>query len=166
MAGIKSNFKEAIAPTIRELTHALDANRSSRGHRVGDEMANIVAVGIIQRTEHEQLGPDGGPLPRPSRRTLLRKARKGYSLKIGVETGEMLSFEEIKGQVTIDANTVVMTAGTDEETRDKVDWFTKGDPKRNRPARKFYELDDRITGNLDDYAEEVIEAKIRDLGGA
>lgn len=163
MASVSTNLPE-IKSALRGLEDILSLSRPYRSGRLGDEVADLIAVGIQTRTIDEQQGPGGDPLAPLSPRTVARKLRKGFPATIGVETGEMLEIQQVRGMVAIGSGEMVMEAGLSQAVKDKVAFFSEGDPKNNRPARRFYELDEEIEAQLDDLFEEVADERLRELG--
>ena len=109
---IISNFDQAIAAVLKGLGNSLNLARSRRGNaRLGDQFADIIASGIQERTITQQKGGEGMPLAPLKSRTLARKRRLGFPSTIGVETGEMLSIEQVRGQVAFSEDTLVMIDG-------------------------------------------------------
>lgn len=174
MASVTSNLDAEIAPTLKGLSRLLVLSRPHRGKRLGDHMADIVATGIQARTLDDQKTSEGAPLAANRGYYGARKRTRGILVGVGlygstakgVSTGgDMLSFDQLRGRVAIGDDTVVMTAGLDDEAEAKVAMFSEGDATKNQPPRPFYELDETIESNLDQLLDEAIEAGIRDLGG-
>lgn len=101
--------------------------------------------------------------------TLRSKRLRGYPDTIGVATGEMLSQKELEGTPAVSPvdNTVTLTYGTKETTRQKMERFTRGRRRRGtQPPRPGYELDATIEADLNRLIVDVIERRLSHLGGA
>lgn len=132
MASVTSNSAE-VSGGLRELADALRLDRNGLGDRVIDATAGA----IVTRTKGRQAQPDGTPLAKLKPRTVERKARMGYDPRILVETDVMLQPDQVRGETTVTPSEASMTAGTDDETRLKVDAAHEGSP--NRAKRPFYD---------------------------
>lgn len=140
MASVKSNYSQ-VSRAVLGLSRALSPRRRTAGGKyLGDEYADTVGEAVRHRTADEQLGPERRPLPPLSARYKRRKVRQGFDSRILIRTHEMLDPDQVRGQVQFGANHVSMTAGLDPETKQKVEWASKGSRKQNRPPRRFYEL--------------------------
>lgn len=163
---ILNNFDSVIAPVLRGLAGSLNLRR----RRLGDQIADVIAAGVRERTLAEQKEPDGNPLQANRGQYGKRKRRRGMKIGVGLygdeEGGEMLEFEQVRGQVAMSDDSLVMTAGLDAEVQQKVDWFITGNPANNQPPRPYYELDDAILADVDDLCDEAILDTIHDLGGS
>lgn len=164
MASITSN-RAACQRALFGLSQALNLRRRPKGRnkRLGDELVDTVAGAIEERSVGRQVDPDGRPWRPLKARTIERKRRLGYDLRINIETHEMLDFQQVRGVVAITSHTAVMTAGLDEETRLKVEYAQEGGP--NRPRRPFYDLGtdgERAVGVL---VEEVKALAVREAEG-
>jgi hypothetical protein len=164
MASIQSNLFE-IRQNLNELGQCMNLRRRPKGssRRVGDELLDIVAVAIEQRTRQRQQDPSGRTLAKLRPATIARKLRLGYPLTIGVETGEMLDLEQIRGEQVITADSATMTYGLDAETRAKADRFQEGNARQ--APREFYDVGREGERLVDAYVEdEIIAPYLRDLG--
>jgi hypothetical protein len=138
MASISSNGTETLV-RLGKVAGALNfRNRTAGSRRLGDELLDTTAVAIKHRTRDQGLSPDGAPLAKLSRAYLARKFREGHDGRILVRTGEMTDTQQLLGETSVGSNRAQMTAGLDEETRDKVEWAEEG--SANRPKRPFYDL--------------------------
>ena len=140
MATVTSNYQQ-VARAVFGLSRALSPRRRvSSGHYLAEIYNETIAGAVERRTADEQKGPEGKPLPRLSPRYKARKVRQGFDPRVLVRTGEMLSPAELRGRLTFGESYLVMAAGVGAEVQQKVAWASKGNPARNRPARRFYEL--------------------------
>lgn len=169
MAGATSNLPEVEA-IFDSLAHCLDFDRPApRGHTFGDNAFDVIAAGIQQRTLVNQQASDGSPLAANRGDYGVSKRSQGIEVGVGLYPGgqvggDMLEFQQIRGQTTATANEASMTYGLDEETRLKAEYFQ--DTTRSvQPKRPFYDLDKNIESSLDVLTDETIDAAIRDLGG-
>jgi hypothetical protein len=130
------------------------------GRGLGEELLDVVAEGVIDRTLAEQAQPDGAPLAPNAPDYAKRPAKAGKP--IGVLSGEMLSQLEVNGERWIDPERAEMTYGQPGSgARRKAEWFTRGSAENppgdiehsgaeGQPARPFYALDDEIRARLGD----------------
>lgn len=166
MSRVTSNLPE-IRRSLFELGQILNFRRrpSGGGPRVGEEILAMIATVIEERTIRRQQDPLGRPLAplRPS--TLTRKRRLGYPSTIGVEEHKMLAFNEIRGDQMVTDKVAAMTYGQGSDQRAKAEWFQ--DPSNpNQAAREFYDIGKDGEKLVDRYiADEVIERRIKELGG-
>lgn len=171
MARADSNLPE-IEAALDAVAEAFNFEAPGiEGKGLGHEMLNVVADGILDRTIAEQKEPTGSALNPLSPAYKAWKAGHGYPTLIGVKTGHMLSLVEVQGERVIAPDEATMTYGkpgsTDDEgktSRDKAEWFTDGDPARNRPARPFYDLDEEIETAASDHAEKALDEFLDKLG--
>jgi len=169
MAQVTSNLT-SVAAALRELGQVFHLGRSGAGGRpLGDEMADVIAAGVQARTLEQQQSPSGGTLAANRGGYGRRKRARGVPVGVGLVGndvgGEMLEFEQVRGQVAIGPNDLVMTAGLDADAKEKVEWFSEGNPANNQPPRPFYELDAAIEGQIDDLLDQTADRRIRALGG-
>jgi hypothetical protein len=164
--GFRSNFPE-VRRALLELGAAFDLRRRAPGRkgRLGEELIDLVAAHIEDRTRTHQLGPDGRPLRPLAPSTLARKRSRGFPPTIGVETGEMLDVGEIRGKTHVDNETVVMQYGLGEPATSKAEWFQEGDSSRRRPAREFYDLGEDGEAKVMEFVDEVAEQARKDFEG-
>lgn len=140
MASITSN-REAVIRALSGLAQAMNFRRRPGGYRtLGDTIARTTAETIIERTVGRQQTPSGAPLAKLKPSTVSRKRRLGLDPRILVATHKMMEYHQVLGRVVVTRNVVVMSAGLDEDVRQKVAWATEGSVKRKRKKRPFYEL--------------------------
>lgn len=167
MARVTSNLPE-IRRVLAELGQILNFRRrlAGSGRRIGEEILDVIAVAIEERTIRRQQDPSGRPLARLRPRTVARKVRLGYPLTIGVERHEMLNLDEIRGDQVVTDKVASMTYGHEPSQRAKAEWFQ--DPSNpNQADRPFYDVGKDGEKLVDSYIEdEVIERRIKELGGA
>lgn len=164
MARVQTNAVE-VKEAIGRLRRLGSFNGHGRYKTLGEDIPDLIAESLVDRYVLRQQEPGGEPLAELSDDYREEKTRKGFPDVIGVRTGKMLSFEELRGEVDIAENVLEMTYGTSEETRLRMEWFTEGFRKQNRPPRPGYELDDRDVASLDLLVFDSIERTISDLGG-
>lgn len=166
MARVTSNLPE-IRRTIAELGQIMNFRRrqASSGRRVGEEILDVVALVIDDRTINKQQDPSGKPLARLKPRTLARKRRLGYPSTIGVEEHKMLDLDQISGERVVTDKVASMTYGRTADQRAKAEWFQ--DPSNpNQAPREFYDVGKDGEKLVDRYIdEEVIQRRIKELGG-
>lgn len=165
MASISSNLPEirgkldALADTMR-----FDRKPKSSRRSVGAQLLAVTAGIVEARTVQGQLEPDGSRLARLKPSTLRRKAEQGFPSTISVETGQMMSMEQVMGEQEVTPRSAAMTYGTGPEARAKAASFTEGHPPYQEP-RPFYDLGRTGEQSLDDYIrQEIIDAQISELG--
>lgn len=161
MAFISSN-RAAVVAGCAALGRGLSLKNRGRYRSLGDDAADLIAEGEFDRTALDQKEPGGSPLKPLSPRYLADKVRRGYPRTILVRTKAMLALAELRGEVSVTADEMVMTFGTSEETRQKAEWAHEGG--RHRPARPFVGLDERIEADLDRLAEEGLDRQAEDMG--
>ena len=120
----------------------------------GEDVLDLMAEDIQDRCRN-QLAPDGTTWPDNEPRYA---ARKG-GLPVGELTGEMLDINQIKGQRTIEPQTVEMEYGVSEFAIQKAGWFTDGDTSLNRPERPFYEIDEMMEQRIYDRCQDEIDRR-------
>lgn len=166
MASITSNLPE-IRRNLNDLGQIMNLRRRPGGaqRRIGDEILDVVAVAIEVRTIKQQLDPSGAPLAPLKPRTIARKIRLGFPLKIGIETHRMLDLDEIRGDQIVTSSTASMTYGHEDEEKQKAEWFQ--DPSNpNQAPREFYDVGKDGEKLIDNYInDEVIDRQIKVLGG-
>lgn len=166
MARVTSNLPE-IRRSLAELGQILNLRRrpAGSGRRIGEEILDLVALVIEERTIGRQQDPMGRPLSPLRPRTLARKRRLGYPSTIGVEQHKMLDLNEIIGDQVVTDKVAAMTYGHTSDQRAKAEWFQ--DPSNpNQADRPFYDVGKDGEKLVDAYIEdEVIERRIKELGG-
>lgn len=163
MASITSNSGEVVR-SLSGLAHALNLRgRVAGGKTLGAALVDTASVAIEARSVERQTDPAGTPWAKLRPRTVERKARLGLDPRVNVETGSMLSLQEIRGTVTVTPDSASMTAGLDAFTQDKVDWAQSGGP--NRPARPFMDLGPDGEAAVDGLVDGVIGDAVRKAGG-
>jgi hypothetical protein len=159
MARVKSNL-QSVKVGLTAVAGALDPTRKiPGGRRLGDEIAEVMASGIRERTVTRQLDADGNRLAKLSRRTLIEKARRGQPETILVATGDMLSLPQIMGVPHVNSKSVTIFPGLDEEDRLKVQYAEDGSD--NRPERHFIGIDRETEADIDAVNEEALAKTIR-----
>jgi hypothetical protein len=124
---------------------------------LGQEVLDVGAVGIAERSLGRQSWPDGRPWEANEPRYAASKGNR----PIGVLTGEMLSLEQLKGTREITPRRAVAVYGTTQDARDKGEWFTTGG--RNSVPRGFYETDAEIDAAMFARIEEGVVEVLRSL---
>lgn len=153
----RSNFDD-LKKSLDELGQAFAVDRMvSNSRRMGDELIDIVARVIEDRTRNRHLEPDGTPMAQLKHSTIKRKLRKGFPPVLGVETGMMLDFSEIRGKTHVKEDSIEMEYGLGIDTEDKAEWFQEG-RSGAQEKRPFYELGEEGEKAVDDYIDEVAEA--------
>lgn len=140
------------------------------GKSLGDDAVAAVAESISEDAR-EGIDPDGQAWAPNKEPYKTRKAKKFGVHDPGYRTGETLSLKALTGEVTVTNDSVSMSHGTGAvdqfgaSDKDKGKWLSEGDPARNRPERKFYNLNDKRNEKVAEVMREGlgrhIEAKTR-----
>ena len=139
--------------------------RGPRG-MLGEDVADMVAEIVMDRTVNRQAQPDGSPLAPLRPATVERKRRLGYPDTILVETGRMLAQAQLQGDADLsDPHEMRVVYGLDDEARQKAEWAHEGAP--NRARRPFYEIgtDPADLAALDGVVAEGLDAQARERWG-
>lgn len=160
MADVQSN-QEEIQRLLDQLAGGFNfTTPGTDGRGLGEELLDVVAEGVIDRTLAEQNQPDGAPLAPNAESYAASREKAGKP--IGVLSGEMLSQLEVSGERVIGPERAEMTYGQPgSEARRKAEWFTRGSAENppgdiehsgaeGQPSRPFYALDDAIRARLGD----------------
>lgn len=160
----KSNLAEVLS-RIGTDVNSLSFRGAGNNGTLADDIRRTVASVIAERTVDRQQQPDGKDLAPLKPRTLERKRRLGFPDTILVETGEMLSSEELMGEVAeLSDHSLEMEYGLSDSTKVKAEWATVGnDETPLRAPRPFYEIgeneadrkavDDTVRDGLDKQAK-------------
>lgn len=160
----RTNYNE-VNRALGVLGRTFAMQRRPKGSkRIGEEILELIAATIEERTRVQRVAPDGTPLAELKRSSLLRKLRKGFPPVLGVETGMMLDGGEIQGETEVESDSVSMEYGLGEHERDKAEWFQEG--KDHQVARPFYDLGDDGMERLMDYIDEVAEQAREEFEGS
>lgn len=127
-----------------------DALRFDR-HGLAEKIQLRVAGLIRDRTLRRQLGPDGSPLAPNTPKTVARKGHATVGREGDEGDEEMLSLDELAGELDADPGRMTMAYGTSTSARAKARIFTEGNPRGEiqtrhgprphpQPPRPFYEL--------------------------
>lgn len=162
MAKVTSN-RVAVVAGLKGFAGGFSLRGRGRTKSLGDDLADAIAQQIVDRTVLQQKDPSGRALAPLRPATLERKRRLGYPETIGVETKEMLSFAEVRGDVAVGADRMTMTYGDGDGAKVKGEWFQ--DPSNPAQApRPFYGVDDRGNPDLDAAADAGLDAQAKALG--
>ncbi len=151
----------AFTRTVRELADVNFRTALPGGRNLGEVAAELVAVGVYNRSVNGQTDASGAPWQPLSPKYLAWKAANGYSTRKNIKTGRMLSLEEIRGQVKVTKNFVTITYGLSNETRLLAEWATEGQSRTNRPPRPFFDMDEGIAAKLAELIEAAQDDAIR-----
>lgn len=163
MAGVDDNLDD-IGLVLDELADTLDFTRAGREGSLGEQLAGVVVEGIVDRNR-AAIDPDGNDWPENQGKYGERKDRYGLPVGVGLYAGgraggEMVSMEQVQGEVEISPDEVTLSYGTHEEARRKGSWFTRGSDgpgegevsgAPNQPPRPFYAMGEE---DLDRLVEE------------
>lgn len=115
---------------------------------LGTILMNEAAEGMFDQMNRE-VDPDGVPWPALSEAYAKWKAKTHPGELISELEHRMKTLEQLDGEREIEADHATQTYGVDEGARQEMSWFVEGDPSRNRPPRKAYELDAATVKRLD-----------------
>jgi|GEM_PF-2915897 len=173
MADDNSNIDE-VGQWISGILEGIDFTMPGADQSLGRDMAGVVANGIIDRSVPDAQAPDGSTWAANEPEYAARKRARYDADQPGILTGQMLSLESVKGELTLAPAEVTMKYGTGESAkrarngaeppkasdpptdRQKAEWFTEG-------GRPFYELDDQINEAVVKEAEDAIEKHLEGL---
>jgi hypothetical protein len=161
----KSNFR-AVAGAYSLLGDAFNPRSTPPGaaRPIGEDLADLVAGVLHERTAVRRLGPAGAPLARLKPATIKRKLRKGYPPVVGTETGAMLAFAELRGEVAVTEAGISMQYGREEFLRARAEYFQEG--RAGVQARRdFYALGADGERAVDGFVEDLGEAALRRFEG-
>jgi hypothetical protein len=168
-----SNLDEVLA-ALNDLAHAADLDSPGDGApTLADELFDVAAEHTYDRAVGAGKAPDGSVWDDNALSTKRRKRTN----TVGVESGNMLSLDELKGERTIHPTEAILIYGKSEWARRKLQFFSRGDrsnpaPAENpgcspsgassQPAREVWGLDQAME---DDMAHHV-EQHLRRIAGA
>lgn len=147
-----SNIDE-VESWEKDLIDSFDFTRPGEDQSLGRDMAADVATGIIDRTTAEQRDATGSPLKPNEPKYAKRKAEKYGAHQPLVRTGQLLSLQSVKGEVTVSPDEIVMRYGTgDAPSRSSTGYISDADravtdrqkAEWNSDERPFYAMDDAI----------------------
>lgn len=165
----RTNYNE-VNRALGVLGRTFAMQRRPKGSkRIGEEILELIAATIYERTAIQKVAPDGHPLAALLESSLKRKLRKHFPPVLGIETGAMLDKGEIQGDTEIEKDSASMEYGLGEWERQKAEWFQEGGDEGNkRPTqaeRPFYDLGDDGMERLMDYIDEVAEQAREEFEG-
>lgn len=140
----RAGFEEALK------SFGLDAP-SLKGKTVGDRALTTIGDGIETRSNRKE-GPDGERWQGNASSVIERKGRDDAN----VDTGALLSREQIDGEQSVSRNEASMTYGTDDDCRKKAHWAHEGQSVL-RIRRPFYAMSDAdVDAVVDGFAQDLI----------
>jgi hypothetical protein len=159
-----SNIDE-IERWFDQIIASINFTLPGKDQSLGRDLVGVVANGIIDRSVPDAKGPDGNPWAENHDPYKAWKAKEYDAFQPGILTGQMLSLESIKGETTINPDSVEMKYGTDTPAsgsrngkappdakepptdRQKAEWF-------HDRGNEFYGLDEAIAADcVDECAE-------------
>ncbi len=158
MATVTSNLVE-YQPAFAALINDFNLTVPGKDQSLGRDMATEACLAIVERSVADQQDATGGTFKATSPKYTASKLRKFSVDLVGVRSGQMLSLESVKGEITVEPEVVTIKYGTGEVAtrsstggqlrsneptdRQKADWFTQG----GRPFFGLLEADhDRVQG--------------------
>lgn len=176
-SGATSNADE-IERLLAEMAGAFDMTRPGEEGSLGEDLLDIYALGVYERTVGSGLDVEGKPLAANRGRYGARKEERGLPVGIGLDatsTTTMLSLVQLKGTRDIKADLATSVYSTDQFAFDKANWFTYGSDgssvyweysgARGQPQRPFWGFDDDIERQLVTRCDTHLERFLRRLGG-
>lgn len=175
MATARSNL-DSVAHWLRRMVEGFNFESPGiEGKGLANELLNVVADEITERTGNRQLDIDGGPL-KPNAPAYAASTKK-RGRPVGVLTGEMLSQREMHGTREILQYSARMSYGVTDFARKKAEWFTRGSEEngpedieysgaQNQPPRPFYGMDDQIRDAVLARAAEALQHYVEESSGA
>lgn len=171
MATVSDNMDE-IEALITQASEFDFTSPGTQGAGLGNELLDIVAEGVYERSMNQQAAPDGTDWADNAESYKKRPEKDGKP--ISVLDGEMMSMVELRGERTIEPYEASMEYGTQKITRRKAQWFTRGSEEnapddieysgaKDQPPRPFYEIDDTITGQVNERVQQALGEHISGL---
>lgn len=164
MADVESNL-DKIASDIDDLIASINFEMPGVNGSLANDLIDIAARGIIDRTVAEQDDAAGSPLKPNNPKYAAFKAAKYSSHQPLVRTGQMLSLASVRGVPTIGEDEIIMDYGLGvAPTSGSTGYISKADRSvtdRQKAGhvsedRPFYSLDDAIAADMIDHAGKVI----------
>jgi hypothetical protein len=181
MAETRSNLPQ-VAALLDNLAATVDFTRPGAEGSLGDDVLDIIATGISDRSRMEE-DPAGGEWA--ANRGKYGQRKRGRGLPVGVGfvrggpgggggggSGVMLSLPELKGTRVIEPQRASMSYGTSDDARRLGEWFTNGatpgpdggeaSGAPGQPPRPFYEYttDDEaeVTRRVEEFVRRELDA--------
>lgn len=146
-AGCNSNAVAFFAGLRAKLAEASDLTQGG----VGEEVADAMAIGVIQQTVSRQSSPDGSRLAENRGEYGERKRAAGLPILVGLDNGgEMTSFSQVRGRPEITANVVAIEPGSDERNRMLAHVHHFGRKDNSIEARPWFGWNDDIVRIVED----------------
>jgi hypothetical protein len=134
----------------------------------GDELLDVYSGHVYERSVGAARAPDGSAWE-DNRESTKRRKRTNT---VGVESGEMLSLEEIKGERSIGPDEATQVYGKSRAAKAKAEWFSRGSVENpapvespgcghsgasNQPAREFWGLDSQAEDDMADHVRKHLD---------
>lgn len=126
-----------IIAEMAKYPHIFDFDRDG----LADRVAETAAVAIFSFMEAET-DPDNNRWIELAESYRRWKDRHFPGRKMAELHLLMKDPDQLKGELKVAANELIQTYGLTEEARLEAEWFQEGHQGQNRPARRFYELND------------------------
>jgi hypothetical protein len=168
MADIESNLDD-IDRWLNEAIASVDFTRPGSEGSLGEDIAHIIAQGIIDRTVAEQKTSDGSPLKENEPKYRARKLKKYGVEQPLLRTGQMLSLQSVLGETSISADSIEMKYGTGEAPQSSSTGYISDQDKavtdrekaeHTSAERPFYGMDDAIADTIMDHARDWLDNEI------
>lgn len=154
MADATSNLAE-IEALLKGIIDGWDFDRPGTDRSLGLDLAGIVGAGIAERSLGEAKSPDGeGWRPNEAKYAARKKEKLGVT-NVGVLSGQMLSLQEILGNVDVQPDEVTIRYGSGAAGVEPDGWRADGSgPPGELPTPEqkleYFEAGGRKVWGLDD----------------
>lgn len=163
---------------LRKLTDSFDFTSKGTGTNLAGVIVSTIVEGIARRSLDGQAGAGGGwednekryAKSKGDRPVGIGRRREGKE-ESGSGGSPMLSEVQLRGTVEVSPRALVMTYGTDDAARKKLEWFSNGstgkdgEPSgaKNQPARPgLYATDAKIDADVEAAVADVLDEHIKD----
>lgn len=156
---------DQVAQMLDELATLIDFTEPGANGSLGETLIDTV-VGAIADRNAQEVDPDGVSWDVNQGKYGQAKQERGLPIGVGLrEGGEMVSLQQLRGEVQITADEAIVRYGTDTEARRKAQWFTNGsdgtdgEPSgaSNQPPRPFFAMSDEDVDAVVDQTEQFVD---------
>ena len=164
-----SDNSDDLARRLNELSASIDFTRPGRNGSLGKTLIGIVHEAIVDRNLDEA-DDTSSPWPANQGKYGERKREEGLPVGVGLRSGgQMISMVEIQGEIRVEPEIVESTYGTNQDARDKANWFTYGSDgpdglhsgATNQPPRPFYGMNSQDADNVVEAAGEYLDGVLK-----
>jgi len=173
---MSSSNLDQVEEWLEELEHLIDFDApGATGGTFGDELLDVYSEHVRERSIGAAKAPDGSNWADNAESTKRRKTTS----TVGVESGQMLSLEEIEGERVITRDSAEQTYGKTPEAQAKLQWFTRGSKENpppedvpdcspsgasNQPGRPAWGMDDLIEEDIAERVARRLERMAQEWG--